>query len=170
MRLRCLERYRRGGARNLAPASRLAAAVTTIAAVHGSLAAVTGDVPHLPAPNFGVRRHAFVGTSGFTDHRPFFSAQLPVGVPSLESKSQTRGARFASLYGDPWLLMAASLPLVFAQTAFILGCWARAGVVERVPMLPAVPASRIAYAAGMTVGGIAWLWRKHTGLGWCQPH
>jgi hypothetical protein len=65
--------------------------------------------------------------------------------------------------------MAASLPLAFAQTAFILGRWARGGMVERMLMLPSVPASRIAYAAGMTVGGIAWLWREHTSFGWYQP-
>jgi glycosyltransferase involved in cell wall biosynthesis len=81
---------------------------------------------------------------------------------AIESKSQTGAARFSWLYRYPRLLIAMSLPLAFAHTAFIVGCWARAGVLEPVLMLPAVLASRIAYSAGMAVGGIQWLRRRAT--------
>lgn len=79
---------------------------------------------------------------------------------AIESKSETGAARFASLYRHPRLLIAAGLPLAFAHTAFILGCWVRAGVFEPLWMFPAVLASRIAYVAGMAVGGIEWLRRR----------
>jgi glycosyltransferase involved in cell wall biosynthesis len=76
---------------------------------------------------------------------------------SIESKSQTRTARLSWLYRYPRLLIMACIPLAFAHTAYILGCWIRAGVFEPVLMLPAVLASRFAYVAGMAVGGIQWL-------------
>lgn len=79
---------------------------------------------------------------------------------AIESKSQTGAARMAWLYRHPHLLIAASVPLAFAHTAYILGCWMRAGVFEPVLMLPAVLASRFAYAAGMAVGGIQWIRRR----------
>ncbi|MFQ5668594.1 MAG: glycosyltransferase [Candidatus Binatia bacterium] len=79
---------------------------------------------------------------------------------AIESKSQTGAARMAWLYRHPHLLIAASAPLAFAHTAYILGCWMRAGVFEPVLMLPAVLASRFAYAAGMAVGGIQWIRRR----------
>ena len=76
---------------------------------------------------------------------------------AIESKSRTGAARFAWIYRYPRLLIAMSLPLAFAHTAFILGCWVRAGRFEPVLMAPAVFASRLAYSAGMAVGGIRWL-------------
>jgi glycosyltransferase involved in cell wall biosynthesis len=79
------------------------------------------------------------------------------GYSAIESKHQTGSARMAWLYRYPRLVIAASLPLAFAHTAYILGCWIRAGVFEPVLMLPAVLASRFAYVAGMAVGGIQWL-------------
>lgn len=79
---------------------------------------------------------------------------------AIESKSQTGAARFAWLYRHPRLLIAASLPLAFAHTAFILGCWVRAGRLEPLVMLPAVLASRLAYSIGMAVGGVQWLRRR----------
>jgi len=88
---------------------------------------------------------------------------------AIESKSQTRAARLSWIYRYPRLLIAASLPLAFAHTAFILGCWVRAGVFEPVVMLPAVLASRIAYSAGMAVGGIEWLRRRSTAAAGYQP-
>ena len=155
-----------------------------------------GAVPHLPAPNLSVRREAFLGTSGFTEHKPFSYSQeerawqaevqqrghrlyfepkavayhynrpgfanllrrnYRWGFPSIESKSQTGVARLSWIYRYPRLLIAGSLPLAFAHTAFILACWVRAGVLEPLLMLPAVLASRLAYSAGMAVGGIRWL-------------
>jgi hypothetical protein len=47
-----------------------------------------------------------------------------------------------------------------AHTAFILGCWLRARTLEPLLMAPAVLASRLAYSAGMAVGGIQWLRRR----------
>lgn len=79
---------------------------------------------------------------------------------AIESKSQTGSARMAWLYRHPRLLIAASAPLAFAHTAYIIGCWARAGVFEPLLMLPAILASRIAYTAGMAVGGVRWLRRR----------
>lgn len=82
---------------------------------------------------------------------------------ALPSKSQTGAARMAWLYRRPRLLIAASAPLALAHTAFIVGCWLRAGVFEPLWMLPAILASRFAYAAGMAVGGVRWL-RRGTGF------
>lgn len=79
---------------------------------------------------------------------------------ALPSKSRTGAARMAWLYRRPRLLIAASGPLALAHTAFILGCWLRAGVFEPLWMLPAILASRFAYAAGMAVGGVQWLRRR----------
>jgi glycosyltransferase involved in cell wall biosynthesis len=79
------------------------------------------------------------------------------GYTAIQSKSQTRAARMAWLYKSPSLLIAASFPLAFAHTAYIVGCWLRVGVFEPVLMLPLVLVSRFAYAAGMTVGGVRWL-------------
>jgi glycosyltransferase involved in cell wall biosynthesis len=79
------------------------------------------------------------------------------GYTAIESKHQTGAARMAWLYQYPRLVIAASLPLAFAHTAYILACWIRVGVFEPVLMLPAVLVSRFAYAAGMAVGGLQWL-------------
>ena len=79
---------------------------------------------------------------------------------ALPSKSQTGAARMAWLYRRPRLLIAASGPLALAHTAFILGCWLRAGVFEPLWMSPAILVSRFAYAAGMAVGGVQWLRRR----------
>ncbi|MEA2562764.1 MAG: hypothetical protein QOH06_4268 [Acidobacteriota bacterium] len=85
---------------------------------------------------------------------------------ALPSKSQTGAARMAWLYRRPRLLIAASGPLALAHTAFILGCWLRAGVFEPLWMLPAILASRFAYAAGMAVGGIQWLRQRNLRPRW----
>lgn len=79
---------------------------------------------------------------------------------ALEAKAETGAARMAWLYRYPRLMIAASAPLALVHTAYIIGCWARAGVFEPVLMLPAVLASRLAYAAGMVVGGVRWLRRR----------
>jgi glycosyltransferase involved in cell wall biosynthesis len=76
---------------------------------------------------------------------------------ALESKGRTGAARMAWLYRHPRLLIALSGPLAVAHTAFILACWLRAGAFETLWMLPAIFASRLAYAAGMVVGGVRWL-------------
>ena len=81
---------------------------------------------------------------------------------AIESKSRTGAARFAWIYRYPRLLIAMSLPLAFAHTAFILWCWVRAGLFEPVLMAPAVLVSRLAYSAGMAAGGLQWLRRRDT--------
>jgi hypothetical protein len=47
--------------------------------------------------------------------------------------------------------------LAIVHTGYIIACWLRAGVFEPVVMLPAVLASRIAYATGLSVGVIRWI-------------
>ena len=85
---------------------------------------------------------------------------------ALPSKSQTGAARMAWLYRRPRLLIAASGPLALAHTAFILGCWLRAGVFEPLWMSPAILVSRFAYAAGMAVGGVQWLRQRNLRPRW----
>jgi glycosyltransferase involved in cell wall biosynthesis len=76
---------------------------------------------------------------------------------ALEAKAETGAARMAWLYRFPRLMIAASFPLAFAHTAYIVGSWLRAGVLEPLIMTPAILVSRFAYAAGMAVGGTRWL-------------
>ena len=83
------------------------------------------------------------------------------GYPAIESKSQSESARLSWLYRYPRILIAASIPLAFAHTGYILGCWTRAGVFEPVAMLPLVLVSRFAYVAGMVMGGVRWLMRQN---------
>lgn len=78
---------------------------------------------------------------------------------ALPAKGISGAARLAWLYRHPWLVIAASGPLALAHTGLIVGCWLRAGVFEPLWMLPWILASRLAYAAGMTVGGVRWLRR-----------
>ncbi|MGH7516837.1 MAG: glycosyltransferase [Gemmatimonadales bacterium] len=81
---------------------------------------------------------------------------------AIESKSLTGATRYPWLFRHPRVLIAASLPLALVHTAFILGCWVRAGRFEPVLMAPAVLASRLAYSAGMAAGGVRWLRRRET--------
>jgi glycosyltransferase involved in cell wall biosynthesis/GT2 family glycosyltransferase len=85
------------------------------------------------------------------------------GYTAIEAKAQTGSARMAWLYRYPRALVVGAVPLALAHTAYILGCWLRAGVREPVAMLPAVLASRFAYTAGMAVGGVQWLRRARHG-------
>jgi len=79
------------------------------------------------------------------------------GFSAIESKAQSRSARFAWIYSYPALLVAASLPLAVGSTGYILWCWLRAGVLEPLLMAPAVLAARLAYSAGLVAGGIRWM-------------
>ncbi|MCH7637596.1 MAG: glycosyltransferase [Proteobacteria bacterium] len=85
------------------------------------------------------------------------------GYTAIEAKSQTGTARIAWLYRRPWLLIPAAPVLVIAHTAYIIGCWARAGIWEPVLMLPAVLASRLTYVSGMVVGALRWIWGHGAG-------
>jgi mycofactocin glycosyltransferase len=82
---------------------------------------------------------------------------------SIESKADTGAARMAWMYRYPRTLMAASVPLAFVQTAYILGCWTRARRFEPLALAPVVLAARLAYAAGTIAGGIRWLHRAGIG-------
>ena len=79
------------------------------------------------------------------------------GFSAIESKAPTGAARFAWVYRYPAVLVAASLPLALGTTAYILWCWARAGVLEPLLMSPAVLAARLAYSAGLVAGGVRWM-------------
>lgn len=79
------------------------------------------------------------------------------GFSAIESKAPTGAARLAWIYQHPALLVAGSLPLAFASTVYIVGCWLRAGAVEPLLMLPAVLAARLAYSAGLASGGLRWI-------------
>jgi glycosyltransferase involved in cell wall biosynthesis len=79
---------------------------------------------------------------------------------ALASKGETGSARFAWLWRHPRLLIAASGPLAVAHTAFIVGCWLRAGSAEPLLLLPVIFATRLAYVAGLAVGGVRWLRRS----------
>jgi hypothetical protein len=79
------------------------------------------------------------------------------GFSAIESKAPTGAARLSRIYRYPALLVAASLPLAFGSTAYILYCWVRAGVLEPLLMSPAVLAARLAYSAGLAAGGIRWM-------------
>ena len=82
------------------------------------------------------------------------------GYTAIESKSRSGAARMAWLYRHPHLLILASPLLALAHTTYILACWSRVGRFEPLLMLPAVLASRFAYAFGMAAGGIRWLRRR----------
>lgn len=79
------------------------------------------------------------------------------GYTAVEAKSRTGAARAAWLYRYPWVTLCASPFLAVAHSAFIIYCWARAGVYEPLLMLPAIFVSRLAYMAGLCVGAIRWL-------------
>lgn len=77
---------------------------------------------------------------------------------AVAAKGSSGAARMAWLYRHPWLLVLGSPLLVLAHTGYILAAWTRAGVYEPLLMLPWVLASRVAYVAGLVVGG--WRWRR----------
>jgi glycosyltransferase involved in cell wall biosynthesis len=79
------------------------------------------------------------------------------GFSAIESKAPTGAVRLAWVYDHPVLLIAGSVPLAAVTTAYIIGCWARVGVLEPLLMLPAVLAARLAYSAGLVAGGVRWM-------------
>jgi glycosyltransferase involved in cell wall biosynthesis len=82
---------------------------------------------------------------------------------AVQAKHETQSARLAWLYRLPWLVVLVSLPLAVAQTLFIAWCWLRTRRLEPLVMLPAIFATRLAYATGMSVGGARWLLSRHRG-------
>ncbi len=88
---------------------------------------------------------------------------------AIESKAEAGVARMAWLYRFPRLLIASSVLLAPIQTAYIIGCWLRIGVVEPLLIFPAILSARFAYAAGMMAGGVDWLKRRGTTLAPARP-
>ena len=85
------------------------------------------------------------------------------GYSAIESKYRTGASRWSALFRRPALLVAASFPLAFAHTAHTMACWLRWGKLEPVLMLPLILVARLAYAAGMTTGGLRWLRSRRRG-------
>jgi glycosyltransferase involved in cell wall biosynthesis len=84
------------------------------------------------------------------------------GYSALESKAESGLGRAAWVYRHPHLLLLASVPLVPVQAGYILACWVRAGMWEPLIFAPVVLAARVAYTAGLVVGGLRWLSRRGT--------
>jgi glycosyltransferase involved in cell wall biosynthesis len=80
---------------------------------------------------------------------------------AVESKASTGAARLAWMYKYPRTLVFMAPPMALAQTAYILGCWLRAGSYEPLLFLPAVLSARLAYAAGMASGTLRWMRTRH---------
>jgi len=76
---------------------------------------------------------------------------------AIGSKAESDAARLRWVYRYPRLLAVAAVPIALVQTAYILLCWVRAGVLEPVLMLPWMLAAGVAYGAGMASGGRQWL-------------
>ena len=82
------------------------------------------------------------------------------GYSAIESKAASGITRSAWIYKYPRFLILSSLPLAVVTTAYVIGCWLRARVLEPLWMAPAVLAARMAYSIGMMVGGLRWLSEK----------
>jgi glycosyltransferase involved in cell wall biosynthesis len=79
------------------------------------------------------------------------------GYTALEAKTETGATRAAWVFSQPRLLLILSPVIPFALTAHIVASWARTGVLEPILMTPIIFLTRIAYVAGMVVGGLRWL-------------
>jgi glycosyltransferase involved in cell wall biosynthesis len=86
------------------------------------------------------------------------------GYSAIESKARSGAARHAWVYRYPSLLVLGSVPLAVATTAYIVGCWVRAKMLEPLVMVPAVLAARLAYSTGLVAGGIRWMRHGETAL------
>jgi glycosyltransferase involved in cell wall biosynthesis len=87
------------------------------------------------------------------------------GYTAVEAKSQSGAARLAWIYRHPWFVILGSPLLALGHTAFILGCWMRAAILEPLWMSPAILVSRIAYVGGMSVGALRWMRAVREGPG-----
>jgi glycosyltransferase involved in cell wall biosynthesis len=79
------------------------------------------------------------------------------GYTALEAKSQSQSTRLAGFFNRPWLVLLSAPLLPFAFTLQIIAAWLPARVIEPLWMSPLIFVSRIAYVAGMVVGGVRWL-------------
>jgi hypothetical protein len=79
------------------------------------------------------------------------------GYTALEAKSETGSTRADWIFARPKLLLILTPIIPFALTAHIVASWARVGVFEPILMTPIILLSRVAYVAGIVVGGLRWL-------------
>jgi len=130
-----------------------------------------------PPMEYTNEERAWLGELQRSGHRIFFEPRAVVfhhnrpgfgnllrrnyrwGYTAIESKSRSGAARMSWMYRYPRLLILASPLVALAHTAYILACWVQARRYEPLLMLPAVLASRVAYAFGMAAGGIQWIRR-----------
>lgn len=84
------------------------------------------------------------------------------GYNSIEVKSKAAVSRFSFLYQKPWVLIFGFLPFAVAHTFYTIVCWLRAGKLEPLFLAPVLFLGRLAYASGMTIGGICLLQNRKT--------
>jgi hypothetical protein len=82
---------------------------------------------------------------------------------ALPAKCESGNARFASLYRYPVVVMTLAPALAPLTCLYIVAGWLRAGRLEPLLALPLVLTARIAYSAGMVVGGVRWLAARRRG-------
>jgi glycosyltransferase involved in cell wall biosynthesis len=79
---------------------------------------------------------------------------------AISSKAGSSAVRHGWIYRHPIALIVSAPVLAVGFAFYTAVCWARAGILEPLALLPAVLLARIAYAAGLMVGGMRW---------WLQP-
>jgi glycosyltransferase involved in cell wall biosynthesis len=79
---------------------------------------------------------------------------------AISSKARSSAVRQGWIYRHPIVLILSAPVLAVGFAFYTAACWARAGILEPLALLPAVLMARIAYAAGLMVGGFRW---------WLQP-
>jgi hypothetical protein len=82
------------------------------------------------------------------------------GYSALESKATTGAARFAWVYRAPVVGVLLAFPLALPTAVYICVVWARAGRGEPLLWFPVILCARLAWGAGMFVGGLRWLLRR----------
>lgn len=85
------------------------------------------------------------------------------GYTALEGKSETGSTRVAWLFSRPVLVLTLAPVWPFVLTLHTLLAWVRVGRFEPLVMVPVIFLSRVAYVAGMTVGGLRWMSARRNG-------
>lgn len=85
------------------------------------------------------------------------------GYSALPAKCESGNARFSMLYRYPIAIIALAPVLALLTTVYIVGCWVRSGKLEPLMALPLVFMARIAYGAGIVIGGLRWLAARRRG-------
>lgn len=91
------------------------------------------------------------------------------GYTALEAKSETGSTRAEWVFSRPYLVLAMIPLLPFLLTIHAVAAWARVGRLEPLVMAPVLLVSRVAYVAGMTVGGLRWLRARRKGGSAVRP-